>query len=120
MLLVSFFAWWYGEGWTGVWHRTIEQLHIVGRGFSVKLLLRTLFSPWRRIMTPRGRGLDAHIHAAIDNGVGRFIGFTVRLIVLITAAFAMAAVGIGGLILLLLWPLMPPAVVSLLILGIFV
>lgn len=110
MLVTAFFKWWYGQGWAIVWHRSVARLRHVGQVFSVQLLLRTLFAPWRRISTS-GRSLDGKIQAAISNGVGRLVGFIVRLAVLLTALFVFVAFVIFGVCSVVLWPLIPPAAV---------
>lgn len=111
MLMVAFFKWWYGAGWAIVWHNSLARLQHVGQSFSIKLLIRTLFAPWRRI-SMSGRSLDGKIQAAVSNGVGRLVGFTVRVIVLLTAGMVFVVFAIFGLFSIVLWPLIPPAAVA--------
>lgn len=85
--------------------------------FSVGLLLRTLFSPWRRIITYPGAGIGAHMRALGDNLVSRFIGFLIRLTVLVTAAISLVALIVFSGLLLVMWPLLPLASVGLFITG---
>ena len=118
MLVAAFFKWWYGQGWAIVWHRSVARLRHVGQVFSVQLLLRTLFAPWRRI-SMSGRSLDGKIQAAIGNGVGRLVGFTVRLAVLLTACIVYIVFAVFGVCSVVLWPLIPPAAVIAGIGGIF-
>ena len=118
MLMAEFFQWWYGEGWVLQARKLQLRLREVSQVFSVSILLRTLFAPWRRIVTAPGKGLDAHIHAAIDNAVGRLIGFLVRLVVLFTAGITTVALLLAGLVQLVLWPVLPFAAPALLILGV--
>ena len=56
--------------------------------FSVIQLTRTLFAPWRRIITYPGASIDEKFKAWGDNVFSRMIGFVVRLGVLIAAFFA--------------------------------
>ncbi len=79
--------------------------------FSVPSLIRTLFAPWKRIVTNPGAGLSAHLSAIGDNMVSRAIGFTVRLFVLIAALVSVILVSIIGVIQIALWPLVPLAIV---------
>lgn len=118
MLMAGFFKWWYGAGWKLVWQRLGERIRSVASAFSVTLLIRTLFSPWRRVIASRGRGFDAAIHAAIDNAVGRFIGFSVRCVVLVAATISTIAIGIIGGALFLVWPFLPICAVALLVMGV--
>jgi len=118
MLALEFFTWWYGQGWRDVMRQTGQRLHAVGEAFSVGTLLRTLFAPWRRIVTNPGAGLNAHFHAAIDNAVSRFIGFLIRLVALVAAALMLVLTVILGFVLVLIWPLLPLLAVGLVIWGV--
>lgn len=85
--------------------------------FSVPTLARTMFAPWRRIITYPGAGLDAKLRAMGDNMVSRAIGFTVRLLVLSAALVTLTLVSIIGVLQIILWPLVPPAIVVGLVKG---
>jgi hypothetical protein len=90
----------------------------VSQLFSVPILLRTLFAPWRRIVTPPGTGIDAHMRAMGDNMISRTIGFIVRVIVLCTAGIGMLFMTVVGGLELLLWPLVPPMILVALVMGV--
>jgi hypothetical protein len=118
MLAVALFTWWYGKGWSAA-ARNIENMLVgISRMFSVPILIRTLFAPWKRIITYPGAGLDAKMRAFGDNIVSRVIGFLVRFIVLLTAMVVSGLTLVFGVISVVLWPLLPPGVVVLLIKGI--
>lgn len=111
MMAVEFFRWWYGPGWALAFNRMSHKLHGIVQIFSVNILLRTLFAPWRRIITYPGASLDAHFRAMIDNLVSRFIGFLVRITVLFSAAITALVFGFFALIGCILWPLLPLLVI---------
>jgi hypothetical protein len=117
MLVASFFMWWYGRGWREVATSFVSRLRGVANTFSVSQLLRTLFAPWRRIMTYPGDSLAAKFHAWADNVFSRAVGFVVRLIVLFAALLLAVLVTILSLAELVLWPLLPIAGPVLLIMG---
>lgn len=117
-MLFEFFAWWYGPGWVQAWRDSLVWTQKVQRAFSVDVLLKTLFSPWKRIVSLPGRSLDEKFRAAIDNLVSRVIGFFVRLMVLIVAFVMMAATLVAGVALAALWPLVPFIGIGLIIWGI--
>jgi hypothetical protein len=94
------------------------MLTSTSHAFSTPTLLRTLFAPWRRIVTYPGSSLDTKIRAFGDNIVSRAVGFAVRLIVLITAFVMIAIVLVVGAAGVILWPLIPLGVIALLVLGI--
>lgn len=117
MLAFSWFIWWYGRGWLQAVEQIRNLLISISRQFSVSILLRTLFAPWKRIITYPGASLDAKIHAFVDNLVSRAIGLVVRSLVLLTAFLLEAAALCLGMIYAIIWPLLPFTVVVLLIKG---
>ena len=117
MLAVSFFSWWYGRGWRQVATSFGSRLSGLANTFSVSQLLRTLFAPWRRIISYPGASLDERLRAWSDNMFSRAVGFVVRLIVLFTALLAAIVVVIFSLAELVVWPLLPIAVPVLIIMG---
>jgi hypothetical protein len=118
MLALELLTWWYGKGWVqlakNMYRRLIRTSHV----FSVPILVRTLFAPWRRIVTNRGTGLDSAVRAVTDNMVSRGVGFMVRLLTLLTASVVITLVMILAVIEIILWPLLPVAVIAALIKGI--
>lgn len=118
MLVLEFFGWWYSQGWALLIKNAKNRLMRTSHLFSLPVLLKTLFAPWKRIITDPGAGLEAHVRAATDNLLSRAIGFTVRVIVLLTALVIFALVFIVALLQIIVWPLMPISVVVLLVKGI--
>ena len=107
MLVVAFVQWWYGPGWRDASRRLFARINETYLYFSVPILLRTLFAPWRRIQTAPGAGLEAIMRAAIDNLVSRGVGSAVRLMALGFAIFLITAYVLIGGLLLILWPVIP-------------
>jgi hypothetical protein len=117
MLVASFFSWWYGRGWRQVASSFGSRLDGLANTFSVSQLLRTLFAPWRRIISYPGASLGERFKAWGDNMISRAVGFMVRLIVLFTALIVAAVVIIFSALELILWPLLPIAAPVLIIMG---
>ena len=117
-MALAFFGWWYGAGWRQVARNVGLRLTKTSHMFSVPILLRTLFAPWRRIMTYPGAGLGERVRALGDNLVSRAVGFTVRIFVLVTVSVLLLLVGIAGIIEIALWPLAPLGVVVAIVKGI--
>ena len=109
-MLLAFFSWWYGQGWRQVASSFQPRLAAVSDSFSVKQLTKTLFAPWRRIITPPGRSLEDKMRAWADNMFSRIIGFLVRLLVLLAAALIAFVIGLLTVIETLAWPLVPLAI----------
>lgn len=118
MLTFQLLSWWYSQGWLQVIKSFNRRMVGVSHVFSVPILVRTLWSPWRRIVTYPGAGLDARLRAMGDNLVSRCIGFTVRILVLLTAGLALLFTAVLGLLLIVAWPIIPPLVPVLVIKGI--
>lgn len=118
MLVVAFFSWWYGRGWRDVAINIGPRLGGIAATFSVNQLLRTLFQPWRRIITYPGDGLGAKIRAWGDNMFSRAVGFVVRLIVLFAALVVLIVTLVFSVIEVVCWPLLPPAIPVLLVMGV--
>ena len=111
MVFLSLFQWWYGAGWLSAIEHAQHRLLKTYRLFSVPILLRTWFAPWRRIVTAPGAGIGAHMRAAVDNFISRFIGFLVRSIVLLTALVVLLFSAVVSLLELLSWPFIPLLVI---------
>jgi hypothetical protein len=111
MLVVEFFTWWYGRGFIELFKRFGSLLSSVWQRFSVLILLKTLFAPWRRITTEGGRSIQERSRALVDNLVSRLVGFTIRFFVIIAALISELLLGVIGLVVLIVWPLAPPLVV---------
>jgi hypothetical protein len=118
MLLTDFFGWWYGRGWGLTVQALKRRLGAVSANFSVAQLLKTLFSPWRRIITYPGQSLQARLRAWGDNTFSRIIGFFVRFFVLLAAALTLAVVAVLSVVQIVVWPLLPVAVVVCVVKGV--
>lgn len=117
-MLFAFFSWWYGQGWRQVASNFGPRIGRTADSFSVNQLLRTLFAPWRRIISDPGRALDDKIRAWADNLFSRIIGFIVRLGVLVAAALVVTFVALLTIVEIIAWPLIPLLVPVLIILGV--
>lgn len=116
-MLISLFSWWYGQGWKQVIASLGPRLGGISEAFSVPQLLKTLFAPWRRIITMPGRSLEARFRAWADNMFSRVIGFIVRIFVLLAAFVSAAVVALLTVAEIILWPVLPLAVPVLIIMG---
>jgi len=116
-MLVAFLSWWYGRGWRLVAKSFGPRLHGVLEAFSARQLLRTLFQPWRRIVTPAGRSLEDRWRAGFDNLFSRLVGFVVRSFVLLAAGCGWLAVLLLTALEVIIWPLLPLLIPGCLIAG---
>ena len=110
-MVFELFRWWYSTGWAQAAGSISTWSNNVSRTFSVPLLIKTLFSPWKRITGFGGKSLDAKIRASIDNLISRVVGFVTRLLVLVAAGLMMLIVLVAGALFTIIWPLIPIAVI---------
>ena len=113
MLVISFFGWWYGRGFRNYLAGFVDNLKDLMDFFSIRLLVTNLFAPFRQISAQRSANipLNARIREWIDLQVSRMIGATVRFAILIAGTIALIIRLAIGLIITILWPLMPLLVV---------
>jgi len=108
MFIVGILGWWYGRGW-GMRARMLrDKLMSTFDYFSIDLLLRTLFSPYRQISAGKVRGpLGVQMRAFADRLISRMIGGMIRLTMIIIGSVALALYAIFGVTLLVLWGVVP-------------
>ena len=117
MLAIELLSWWYGAGWRELARRLLGRIEATADIFSVPILLRTLFAPWRRIVTYDDRSVIGGMRAALDNSISRLVGFSVRTIVIFCAGLIMLALVLAGAIMLVAWPLLPILSASMVVRG---
>lgn len=108
MLAIALFSWWYTTAWKDLGGRIGRRIDRALDFFSVGLLMRTLFDPFRQIAAGKVRGsIDAQFRAWTDRTFSRFVGAAVRSLFIIIGTIVVFLVGIIGLVQLILWPLIP-------------
>lgn len=117
MLFAEFFTWWYSRGFIELFLRIRRSIVGIWSKLSVTILLKTLFEPWRRIVSESGGSIRDKSRALIDNAVSRMVGFVIRISVIIAAIIITAVIAVGGLVVLVIWPVAPVLVPLTLFLG---
>lgn len=119
MLLTDFIGWWYTAGWKLRFVSIFKNLETWFDYFSLGILLKTMFSPWRQNVSNvrPDQGLSFKISAIGDNLVSRFVGFFVRLGVIIAAIITILIVFLVSVVFAIVWPVLPVAPVLILFLG---
>ena len=108
MFLVGIFQWWYGSGLWDYARRSFVTVLRVADHFSVGLLLRTLFNPFRQISASYvDAPLPVKLRAFFDRLISRIIGAVVRTLVIFIGIIAIAIVVIFELIGVLAWLVLP-------------
>lgn len=111
MAILLMLGWWYGQGWLWVLKGISNRLDDISRIFAVNILLKTWFSPWKQIYSPST--FLTFFRSLVDNAVSRVIGGIVRTSVLLCAGVLAVLTITVGLLLAIIWPLLPAAIVIL-------
>lgn len=100
--------WWYGPGWKQEAAAIRERLARIADLFSIDLLVKTLFSPYRQISAGKVDGsLNVRWHAWVDRAFSRVIGAILRSLMIIIGSLILLVSVLFGCALLLIWPLLP-------------
>ena len=121
MVIISLLSWWYSEGW-------LEQISLTKRSFikladkfSIGMLLKTLFAPFRQISVGEQAGKTASLASVIaDKLISRLVGSVMRLVMVFVGALALIIYAVISVLRLAGWPLLPLAPVLGLILMVSV
>ena len=108
MFLVGILSWWYGNGWFSRIQIIKKQLAFSADFFSIGLLVSTIFAPYRQISAGEVEGsINVQLHAFLDRLISRFVGAFVRTFMIIVGLVAMSIQIIFGVLLIIIWPILP-------------
>lgn len=109
MLALSLVTWWYSAGWRDQAALCSSRLSRVSDQFSITLLLKSLFAPFRQISAdaPSRGGLDAKFRAWLDRLISRGIGAMIRFVLIVIGVVFLACEVIIATVRLVFWPLLP-------------
>lgn len=107
-MVIAFVVWWYGAGWRRRALFVRDRLARVMDAFSIDLLLKTLFAPFRQISADGVDGpLNMKIRAWFDKLISRMVGAVVRLLTIMVGVIVLFGTLFWGLAILTIWPLIP-------------
>lgn len=110
-----------------VWHYTLALADLTAvlgnllwylyHFFSFSTLIRTLFSPWRRMGESYPHGFDPAgiLSTFVVNMLMRLVGLLMRLIILIAGCLMMIVALVLAIIFFLIWLLLPVVVATLVV-----
>lgn len=114
-----YIAWHYTLAFADIWRISGNYLWFVRNFFSLGLLARTLFSPWKRLTERHGRGTgESWFGAVIINTIMRLVGFLARSFTILVGFAALLATVFAIAVFVLLWLILPAVVIFLFLAGI--
>lgn len=108
MVLFDMLSWWYTEAWIEVLHKVQRRAMSVFETFSVGLLARTLFSPFRQIDAGSVHGpIDVQLRAWFDRSFSRVFGAVIRSIMIFCGLVSTTGIFCAGVIWAAMWLVLP-------------
>lgn len=108
MYVWAFIRWWYGPGWRDRLTAAKLRLAKTSDYFSISLMARNLFQPFRQISAGSVRGsLEVHLRAWLDRLISRFIGTIIRSFMIIIGAVWWLVLALTSVVWLAIWALLP-------------
>ena len=118
-IIPIFWRWYYGEAIRNILKGWKNFIIFASEYFSIPLLFKTLFAPWKRDITKKPRGLDfKKLFEYISfNLISRTIGFSIRIITIFVGILFFLLIVVLGLLFFLIWLLLPLILIGLFILA---
>jgi len=108
MFILGILSWWYGAGWRQRVTMLREKIANTMDYFSIDLLAKTLFSPFRQISAGKVQGpLGVQMRAFADRIISRVIGGMIRSFMIIIGIAAILLYSIIGGVFVILWAAVP-------------
>lgn len=109
LFLPYYIRWHYTRALSDLFQNCKHFLVFTFSFFSIEQLLKTLFSPWRRLGQTYSGGFDIEdfFGSVIVNTLMRLLGFFIRLIVIVVGLTSTLIVGVCELLVISVWVLMP-------------
>ena len=120
ILATRYLIWHYTEALADWWRIVSNFIWFFFHMFSISLLLRTLFSPFKRMREERKKGglkFEDWGGAIIINLLMRLIGSLVRSVIIIAGIIFIIFIIFIGATAFLLWLILPALVIFLIIFG---
>lgn len=120
LVVSSYMHWHYIEAPGQILHLGKNFLWFIGHFFSIGVLLRSLFAPWKRMESHRHNGWDFEEIAGniVSNILSRIIGAFFRAILIVTGLLVSCALVVSMVAVYLFWIAAPFAVVALFLYGV--
>lgn len=119
--MLGMLQWWYVEGWRLYFVGLGKRLKNAADFFSLGLLVGNLFAPFRQISAEDYTGtvpLVQQFSNFLGKLLSRLIGAIVRIFLLIIGIIVIIIQAVGGIVLAVVWPLLPLMVVGCVVLAI--
>ena len=108
MFIVGILSWWYGAGLMARIASVQARIASIMDYFSIDLLLRSIFSPFKQISAGSVSGpVGVKLRALLDRIFSRVIGAVVRLMLIVVGVIGIMLTVLLGVILVASWLVVP-------------
>ena len=109
LLPLHYLYWHYVLAWRNGFRIYRDLLWFVGHFFSIPTLIRTWFSPWRRLGETYEGGLDpaAWFSALLVNLLMRLVGALARTILILIGLLTWLVTALAGVVMAAVWLVLP-------------
>lgn len=116
---VSYFVWHYTKAYAQLFRIWRNYFRFILQFFSVGLLLKTLFAPWKRIVDVYQGGfhIEEYFTTLVVNFFSRIVGFIIRVPLIIIGLVLSLCMVVGLVLLCVYWTLFPVIVFGLIVTG---
>ncbi len=113
-IFIQYLVWHFGDTLKGILRGWQNCLKFNLNYWSVLLLLRTWFSPWRRYRYSYGKGFSfsKYFEVFTFNTASRVIGAIMRSVLIILGLLTESVVVLAGVIVALFWLILPPLLIG--------
>jgi hypothetical protein len=107
--ILSYFIWHYSLALKDIYNLILHFLEFIYHFFSIKVLSKTLFSPWRKLDEPYKGGLNVSLffETFVVNVIMRVVGFFMRFFIIIVGFACLLLTVLGGVASYIVWILLP-------------
>lgn len=108
-ILHHYLIWHYGRAFLEIAHVWSNLFWFTYHFFSIPQLLRSYFSPWKRMTEERGATFNFEDLAGfvVINLISRFIGMLLRTVIIVMGSIALLCVSIGFVVTYVFWVFAP-------------
>jgi len=121
LILPQYIRWHYSDGFRGIFDVAGDLVWFVYHFFSLPLLAKTLFSPWRRLKENQRTNIiepSLLFGNLVINSIMRFVGFGVRIMTIGIGFVVILMLLVATVVVSVLWLCMPVALILLVLAGI--
>lgn len=108
-IFIKYVEWYYIDKSLEILKKWKNRIVLYFDYFSISVLIKTFFSPWKRVTEDYGRGFDIKkiVETLLFNIMSRIIGAIIRLFFLIIGLIFEIIIIISGFLFFILWIIFP-------------